>query len=574
MSTHRVRLLLLVLAALPALLPALPAHGETGLGDWGHFLSYKPRMFLQNPDGKEFTVTVGAMRWAIDGWNTDEIHLRVTDPAGEAVVDEPCTLEKSQATVTVPAGLKGTYLLEINPPVQTMGPDGKPRVRQGRSVNVFVRSSLPRSVLYTGTPLEHVRDGHRAVFQASVPRTWTFWVPRGVKTFKVSATRGKDCMSQREDWGYSILSPRGQRVRTLWGQPLHGEPTDGKYGQEQSTWVEVEPGADGKFWTIEVRLGDSHNYSNINFVLEGVPPYIARSPEEWFDPTSGQAPQIDPYVTETYMQAAMDDATRRRWPTLQNFSPCPALGDPDGCEILGDARFALWNPAGRELKLRVGTYLPRGSHSDAPDEAKRPPAARVVAAGSDGAAVLDAETALEHVHGDHAHPNLDLGKVRGVTTVRVTGAERFLAFTYPATPLVLLGEDGEEGWKRFRLSVGTARDWFFYVPRGTQEFSVRAAAQHETDVLHLQICTPDRAVAMLYDTAGERTVKVPAGMDGRIWHVRCDVGSASELRTDADGPPRYLDILMTLELSGVPGYLAPTWEQWFDPESPHSPHGR
>ena len=25
---------------------------------------------------------------------------------------------------------------------------------------------------------------------------------------------------------------------------------------------------------------------------------------------------------------------------------------------------------------------------------------------------------------------------------------------------------------------------------------------------------------------------------------------------------------MTLELKGVPGYLAPTWEQWFDPDAP------
>ncbi|MCX7935803.1 MAG: hypothetical protein N3A66_11170, partial [Planctomycetota bacterium] len=60
-------------------------------------------------------------------------------------------------------------------------------------------------------------------------------------------------------------------------------------------------------------------------------------------------------------------------------------------------------------------------------------------------------------------------------------------------------------------------------------------------------------------------------LDGKIWHLRADVGSASRLITE--GPPsgRYLSIYLTLELKGVPGLLAPTWEQWFDPTAPCAP---
>ena len=29
--------------------------------------------------------------------------------------------------------------------------------------------------------------------------------------------------------------------------------------------------------------------------------------------------------------------------------------------------------------------------------------------------------------------------------------------------------------------------------------------------------------------------------------------------------PRFPSLDLTVDLAGVPGYLAPTWEQWFDP---------
>jgi len=38
--------------------------------------------------------------------------------------------------------------------------------------------------------------------------------------------------------------------------------------------------------------------------------------------------------------------------------------------------------------------------------------------------------------------------------------------------------------------------------------------------------------------------------------------------------PRYLDIGLTVAVKGVPGFLAPTWEQWFDPSNPQPPDRR
>jgi hypothetical protein len=40
------------------------------------------------------------------------------------------------------------------------------------------------------------------------------------------------------------------------------------------------------------------------------------------------------------------------------------------------------------------------------------------------------------------------------------------------------------------------------------------------------------------------------------------------MQTPGGPDTRYLGLYLTLDLKGVPGYLAPTWEQWFDPERP------
>ncbi len=82
--------------------------------------------------------------------------------------------------------------------------------------------------------------------------------------------------------------------------------------------------------------------------------------------------------------------------------------------------------------------------------------------------------------------------------------------------------------------------------------------------MNLAIAAPDRTIAVIYDNAGEKIIRVPAGLDGKIWHLRPDTASASRMVTLED-PYRYQEMRLTVGLRGVPGLLAPTWEQWFDP---------
>jgi hypothetical protein len=73
---------------------------------------------------------------------------------------------------------------------------------------------------------------------------------------------------------------------------------------------------------------------------------------------------------------------------------------------------------------------------------------------------------------------------------------------------------------------------------------------------------------MIYGRKGEVTVTVPPGLDGKIWHLRVDIGSGTVMVTDGGPESRYLGIYATLDVKGVPGLLSPTWEQWFDPARP------
>jgi hypothetical protein len=174
---------------------------------------------------------------------------------------------------------------------------------------------------------------------------------------------------------------------------------------------------------------------------------------------------------------------------------------------------------------------------------------------------------MGHLHGKHGAPAPLPRSPAGVLEVTVGGAERWFAFTYPATPLVWRGEEGTDGWQRFTFEAGTARNWYFHVPDGTESFRIRAAAQHPEDVFHLAINAPDRTVDLLYGREAESTIEVPDGLDGKLWHLRPDVGSASRLRGADPAGPRYLGVYLELDLNGVPGLLAPTPGQWFDPET-------
>jgi len=529
-----------ILASFAAAAPQI-ARAGAAVGGWGHALSYHPKFLLHNPDGRAFEITYHAFYGVVPSWNKTAVELKLTGPGGKVILEEAVKLEAGQATLEVPEGPAGVYQLDARH-------------------NCWIETTLDRAVLWTGDSEAHAVEGRRAVFQASVPRRWWFYVPRGVRRFTAKAQRADRYMSQREDWGFFIISPRGQRTNALWGQP----PKEGPYRQDQTVTVEVEPGAGGRFWALGVQLGDSHNYSNINIALDGVPPYIARSPEAWFNGQTGALPDVKVYDEEPFIQAARKPGMEKKWPNLHHFSPVPSLGDPDSVEVLGDARLAMWNPEGRKLGFRIGTYLPRTFRGE-------PETAGVTITGPGGRTLLDKAMPLEHIHGKGKGPTDVLETGKGVSFVEVTGAERFFAFTYPATPLVLAGEKTGAGARRFKLSAGVARNWYFFVPEGTEQFSFHARAHHPTDVMHLEVNAPDRTVALVYGNEGGQTVKVPDGLDGRIWHLRPNVGSATRMITRRREGGRYPDLQFTLELEGVPGYLAPSWEQWFHPEDPKHP---
>ena len=515
------------------------------LGDAGHFLSYEPRCHLLNVDGRPFTIAIHALQWAWTNWNRGHITVRLTAPDGHPLTDGPQPLKDGTVRLTVTNGQRGVYRLEVKG-------------------NHWIETSLDRAVLWTGETEGHMIENRRAVFLPVVPRRWWFWVPPDVLHFTVKAQRADRYMSQREDWGIFVLSPRGQRVAALWGQP---PPDRTPYRQEQEVQVYVEPGAGGRFWALDVQLGDSHNYANINLCLEGVPPYLAASPETWFDPETGALPPVSLYDETPFIQSARLAGMETRWPGLQHFSPCPSLGDPDGIEILGTARFALWNPEDRPLGFRVGSYLSRRP-KEAPDQAS------IRIADSNGNTIFAASRPILHLHGSDGSPSDILRTGAGVFWVTIAGVERWMAFTYPATPLVLLGEPTPEGGRRYRFTVCAPRHWYFFVPPGTRSFLVRFDTPWPEDRIRLEVEAPDRTMAILYDRREEREIPVPEGLSGRIWHLRPSVASAARLTSPPGLPPRYQDIEMTLELRGVAEGLAPTWEQWFDPAHPVPPHER
>lgn len=62
----------------------------------------------------------------------------------------------------------------------------------------------------------------------------------------------------------------------------------------------------------------------------------------------------------------------------------------------------------------------------------------------------------------------------------------------------------------------------------------------------------------------EIEIDVPDGLDGTIRFLRLSVGSATRFLSEDIRAPKHVRINADLELRGVPGYLSPTWEQWFE----------
>ena len=195
---------------------------------------------------------------------------------------------------------------------------------------------------------------------------------------------------------------------------------------------------------------------------------------------------------------------------------------------------------------------------------KEPAFAAVTITGAAGATVFEKKLPVNSggTGYDHGGHTCIVKTGKGVARVAVSDIERWASFTYPATPLVLIGEgaDGKDaaGWKRFRFSVCAPRNWYFFVPKGVKEFAVRFAADFPTDVLNVEVCAR---------TGSWHSSMAGAGADRRRsgWARRQDlVCPPVDRQRDADrlrGPGRfrYQDSPMTFELKGVPGYLAPTW---------------
>lgn len=546
------------------------ARAGSAVGDAGHYLILSTRVFVRNPTGKAFGLAMHRFPWWIGGgWNDPNMPVRVTAPDGRVVFDKVLHVPEGPRAIDVPAGPKGAYAVDV------LAPNG---------LNYwYVTTTLDRAVAWTGPTEGPAIKSRWFISNPFIPRRWYFWVPKKARQI-VLRSQNNSGRSQREDHGLTVISPRGQRLAVLWGQANPDDPlvrTGGADRRIQAARVLVEPGAGGRFWAVEVRQGDSHTYNDVNFSLEGAPPYVARSPEEWFDAATGKLAPVELYDESHFVQSDRDAGERKA--LIQHWTPCPALGDPDASELRCPARLALWNPAGRALKLVLGTYLPRNMYPDPPGKRKGPPTrladerhdhARLRVTAPGGKVLLDDRPPLRHLH-DARHPGYTrtLRTGKGVCFVDVTEAEHFWMYTYPATPAVMVGREIDGGWRRFAFEIGTARNWYFLVPRGTRELSVRAAAEDAGDVMRLEVNAPDRTLAALYARAGERTVSVPAGLDGKVWHVRIDFGSATRFRPGL-ARPRFPSLNVTLDLKGVPGYLAPTWEQWFDPRRPKPPHER
>jgi hypothetical protein len=133
--------------------------------------------------------------------------------------------------------------------------------------------------------------------------------------------------------------------------------------------------------------------------------------------------------------------------------------------------------------------------------------------------------------------------------------------------VVLEGREIAAGTARFALETSTPRHWYLLVPRGTKRFRVGVDVKDPQHALRVEIHAPNRLVDELYVKGGRRQdaeITVPPALAGLIWFLRIEPGGSTRF-VSGRGDPRQVNIDVDIDLEGVPGYLAPTWEQWFDP---------
>ena len=530
---------------LPGPQAAIPVN-RSWVGDAGHFLKTStPRIFVNNPDGESFTVTVHQHLWKANV--TSRVSsIKVQTPDGCTMAAGSVGVGEASTTVTVPGGVRGVYAIEM--------------VTTGYSLT-WVETSLSGMVAQA-EPFDEV-GSHAFQLHAMVPRRWYFYVPPGTKTFYVRHVIQLS-QSHREDFGLFVMNPRGQRVEAVFGgKSLDMRPTLGSQrGVEQPPMpvaitrkIEVDPGTAGRFWSLMVTGGDSHSYSDLVVQLGEIPPYLAPSPEQWFDPSTGKSgggPLYDETVIRHPDEQDSNGVAREAIPRYYN-APAPFLGDEGYNGWRGPHTLWLNNPDNRRIEFGVQTYLASA------DERNRNLSFQVI--GPSGTVVLNQKLTLD---GSVVIP----ARGAGVYRISVDGS-RWFPWTHPALPIVLEGQPSGAAGTRFRLETGIARHWFFRVPTAIRTFTIAAHVHDPDQVLRLEVHAPDRMMEEMSVRGGaarEMVVIVPPNLAGRSWFLRTEIGSATRFVT-TNGQPRQLTIDADLELRGVPGYLAPTWEQGFDPRT-------
>ena len=516
---------------LVAALPVNAGSAASRIGDGGHFIEFMEYAYANNPEGKAFTFTVhrdvSPAEWA----NQGDVPVVVLGPDGKELTRTSVKSGQGSVAIEVPAGTPGVYRL---------------RVEGGYT---WIECSLEKLVAGCGD--WEMKEGPFKTFMvhAIVPRRWHFFVPKGTTQFQAKTTV-MPFQSHKEDYGLIVMSPRGQRMAGLFGgKPREVERTLPNNPTPIVATIEVDPGTDGRFWSIWACGGDSHNYSDLQLQVTGVPPYFAPSPEQWFDPRTGKPAEV------TLCDEIVGPKFRENYCL---FTVAPFLGDLDYNGIRGPATIFLSNLENRAIDFRAGSYfLPAGRF---PIKCRvQAPDAKQVAEGTSFFA--------------HAEP-MEWARVAipasgaGVYRIDAT-ADKWLAWTEPSVPMVLAGRPAPGGGSSFALEIGIARHWFFKVPAGTKQFRIRANVENPNHVLMAEVHAPDRLADVLYVRGGrpaDAVVDVPEELGGKLWFLRMEVGSATRFLSDDIRNPKHVRINADITLQGVPGFLSPTWEQWFEPK--------
>lgn len=531
------RILTMILAILSTLSPALAG---SRIGDAGHFFIHLPDVWVNNPEGKVFQVTVHRHVWPADWGNNGTYSVRVLAPDGACVASNAIAISNEHVTVDVPAGAKGVYRLDIKP---------------GGYGLTWVESSLDQIVIGTGDYDLKDSPFHTFDLHVMVPRRWYFYVPAGTRGFQVKHTV-QPFQSHREDYGFLVMSPRGQRMNAWYGgKPLDVETRSPNSPIAVERTVEVDEGAAGHFWSIWATGGDSHNFSDLQIQLKGVPNVLAPTPEQWFDPSTGLPPPAFAYDDSPIR--LRDQKNAKGEPVSRDhylWTPTPYLGDEDYNGWRGPQTVLLLNPTNRPFDLGIVTYI-------ADDKARFPVHVRVIDPKGNG--LLETDGQFGHHFSYRASvPAAGPGVYRAEIT-----AGRWFPWIEPVMPFMIEGKKTPDGAARFELETGIARHWFFKVPAGLKRFRAAASVKDPNHVLSLEIHAPDRLMDLAYVRGGQKrefAIDVPDGLDNHIWFVRVDVGSPTRF-VSGDNAPRHVTIEADLDLYDVPGVLAPTWEQWFAP---------